>query len=303
MFLPTVTSRMMPGQFESPTIEKSTCGRFTKNWRMLPGVALLALSIIAIAAALIWNSPWLCIPFGVGVILSGYVIHLGHQFKNLYTQSQLTELLGVHDRMYDAQIQEHRTQLNEQQGIIDTQRTALEDLQAQLATATILAERFERIKDSLSGVQGEARGQLSVLEEQVGLLKLERENLGEEQRQHLDSLIDWTEGFRAMINPETVQRQIEEQSRLIVQMGQMQEQLAATRAETEAMQQLREQAARDLAVMQARNEELAQHVHDLSAERERLQGVSADLARHSISVQASSKILEALASPKNKKDG
>lgn len=80
--------------------------RICPHWRMAAGLVCLAASIMAIGCAIIWNTQWLCIPFGLSALSSAYVIYLGYQFSHL--KSMETQIQG-----FKTSNKEHKTLIEE----------------------------------------------------------------------------------------------------------------------------------------------------------------------------------------------
>ncbi len=75
-----------------PGVEKSLGERVCLQWRTIPGLITLVTCIIGIACTLlVWNSPYLAIPFALGGLCSCYMIYLGHQYQHLKNYAENNE--------------------------------------------------------------------------------------------------------------------------------------------------------------------------------------------------------------------
>ncbi|MCH9626255.1 MAG: hypothetical protein S4CHLAM123_14510 [Chlamydiales bacterium] len=85
--------------------------RVWTHWRALPGFLTLTACIVAVVAALIWNSPYLCIAFGIGGLASCYLIYLGSTFHHLQSFEANNQQLKYSLRELHTQKVEMQTRL------------------------------------------------------------------------------------------------------------------------------------------------------------------------------------------------
>lgn len=69
------------------------CGRVCPYWRMSAGIVSLIASVVAICCAIVWNAHWLCFPFGLSALASGYAVYLGYEFHQVKSLEKSNEEL------------------------------------------------------------------------------------------------------------------------------------------------------------------------------------------------------------------
>ncbi|NGX61484.1 MAG: Chromosome partition protein Smc [Chlamydiae bacterium] len=188
----------------NPGSEGGIKGRFCSNWRMIPGILTLAASIIGIVCAVMWNYPFLTIPFGAGATGSTYLIYLGYTFKHLQSLEASTvkleaelEEVTQQNETYKQQNEEHQEKLNEFQekiGHLEEVKTQIENF------STVYGKELGDIIKSLQELQTNGVKNTEDFEKKLTQLN--------EQIETLSNL--------KSINPETV-KQLTEASKAISQ--------------------------------------------------------------------------------------
>ncbi|MCC5831746.1 MAG: hypothetical protein JJU12_01725 [Chlamydiales bacterium] len=171
-------------------------------------------SVVAVCCALVWNTHWLCIPFGLSAIGAGYAIYLGYEYRNLQTFERSNEQLllslsvfkGENRRLsnqveelkqanmqlqqsaqkFEKLLEESRAANTDHENLIKQLEKEIEELKAVrdqfLNKAQSHVQQLNELKKSLSGIHQSASGNHKVFGEQLNIFIEKLNQLDESEK-------------------------------------------------------------------------------------------------------------------------
>lgn len=148
MLAPVLTAPPLPERSYLPRRVDTYC-------KISVGLLCVALSVTALCCAILWHRPWLCLPFGIGVLGSGYLTYVAYasrHMKNL--EEEVSTLQATHRQFkidqeaFSAEARTHTAALAEQ-----AQKFQEENSQLEKTCGTLRAEIEDLRKENLSLTQ------------------------------------------------------------------------------------------------------------------------------------------------------
>lgn len=102
------------------------CGRFSKDWRLVPALFLLITQVVAVALAVINGHHYLALIYLAGVISAAYAVALAYDYRHLSDYGKLNEALGVTNEDFGTKLGFFGKKILQLQEISEKQKAELE---------------------------------------------------------------------------------------------------------------------------------------------------------------------------------
>ena len=135
-------------------------GRAVRYARMAPALFCLILTVIGACSAVFSSMPWMCIPFLVGSIASGYLMHLAGKFDQ---HKSLGSALGK----MKTNLTKQKAQIDRTDKLLKAQSNQIERLKAIIGGLDATAEGLEATAVSLQETDANLAGHVGEMARQM----------------------------------------------------------------------------------------------------------------------------------------
>lgn len=180
-----------PDQDQASPLKERVC----LHWKMIPGAIALAACVIALFCCLLWECPYLCIPFVTGGIASGICIYMGYEFQNLQSFTENNRDYAGLNQTLQERINELKNEISHFSGVVDKLEKANavhmennEALELKIGELEEIRTALQKETDTLKAENGVLQGHLEDLNKLKLGFKSVFQFFGESALSHVDEL-------------------------------------------------------------------------------------------------------------------
>lgn len=249
---------------------KTLKDRFCADWRVIPALTTLITCILGVVLSVLWNYPYLGIPFGAGSVGATYMLYLAYQYRHLQSlegsskkfEEENERLHEEVDRLhadFSAENDRLRVQIDRLHSDVDSlskQRQALErtvaettqnleEAQSMLKQCQEAMELQRKLTDALSGLQRAMEEDHTQFTSSVENFSGDLSNFTQQAQQNNETAISIAQDLKQtgqalgfifsqvnkLLSKDTYKDQISLQKELNTQLRELREELAAKKTQ------------------------------------------------------------------------